>query len=86
MALQRSYELPIGITCPVAYSKISDIKLTASELIATVETFANVEARTANKPIIDYQAYSLARIDAPSLTYCYDQLKTFAEFAGAIDV
>ena len=86
MALQKEITLASGIVCPAAYSRISSITHTHTEVIVNVQTWADAAARTDLKQVIADRPYSLPWSDGVSLTSAYTALKETPDFVGAFDV
>lgn len=85
MALQHSISLPSGIEVATAYTRIVAATYTKDSLIVTIETHANEQARLDGKPALLSQSYMIAWQDTVGMTYVYNQLKLFPDFADAED-
>lgn len=86
MALQHSLSLPAGIELQAAYTRIGDIRHTHLETLVSIQTWADVAARLAEKPPVAQQTYSIEWHDEVSLTSAYTALKEIDDFANALDV
>lgn len=86
MALQLNITHASGITCPEAYARISNISYNHTELIASVQIFANAAARASMLPTITDQSFSLPWSDSISIAGVYNLLKNEELFTEAVDV
>lgn len=86
MALQHSTSTDIGVEFPSAYSRISSINYTHAELIVSVNTHANHQARLDEKQPLKSQSFSIPWADSISIQGCYDALKDDPYFTDALDV
>lgn len=84
-------ETPIGVPCPAAYVRITEVGGSLQELLVMVEIHADASARQKRaqgvRPI-DRRRHSIdpAALSGPLGAAIYSHLKTLPEYAGAEDV
>lgn len=86
MALQHIKSLDSGIVCAAAYTRIAHIRYTHTDMEVITQTWADATCRQQDKATIANQVHALPWMETVTLSAAYTALKTFPEFAGALDV
>ncbi len=87
MALKLSVETQFGAPAPDAYARITNFFGTKDQLQVQVAVYYNEDARLANLATVKENAHYIAIEDLKGdlIPAIYEVLKTFSDYAGAID-
>jgi len=88
MAIEIAATTPYGIDLPSAYMKINQIVVDARTVMYSVRTFADADARKAEKHTLDEKSFSFSN-DAKLgnvMNACYEDLMSRPEYEGAVAV
>jgi len=89
MALKLSLnQTQFGVPAPQAYAKITNFFGTKDQIQVQVAIYFNEEARQGNMATVKEEAHYIAMQDIKGdfVPAIYDILKTFSQYAGAVDV
>ena len=90
MAIQKSYETSVGITCAAAYHRLYSADLNGEgKLVMHISSYNTAEDRDGGKEYVALRTYQAPYDPKTPLnlhTYAYDWLKTQPDFAGGTDV
>ena len=89
MALKLSLnQTQFGVPAPQAYARITNFFGTKDQIQVQVAIYFNEEARQGNMATVREEAHYIAMQDIKGdfVPAIYDILKTFSQYAGAVDV
>jgi len=87
MALRLSVQTQFGAPAPDAYARITNFFGTKDQLQVQVAIYFNEDARHQNMSTVKENAHYIAMEDLKGdlIPAIYEVLKTFSDYAGAID-
>ena len=87
MALKLSVETQFGAPAPDAYARITNFYGTKDQIQVQVAIYYNEDARQGNMATVREDAHYIAIEDLKGdlIPAIYEVLKTFSQYAGAVD-
>jgi hypothetical protein len=87
MALKLSVATQFGVPAPEAYARITNFYGTKDQLQVQVAIYYNEDARHSNMATVKENAHYIAIEDLKGdlIPAIYEVLKTFSDYAGAVD-
>jgi len=87
MALKLSVQTQFGAPAPDAYARITNFFGTKDQLQVQVAIYYNEEARHSNMATVREDAHYIGMEDLKGdlIPAIYEVLKTFSDYAGAVD-
>ena len=87
MALKLAVQTQFGVPAPEAYARITNFFGTKDQLQVQVAIYYNEDARHSNMSTVLEHAHYIALEDLKGdlIPAIYEVLKTFSQYAGAVD-
>ena len=89
MALKLAVQTQFGAPAPEAYARITNFFGTKDQVQVQVAIYYNEEARQGNMATVKENAHYIGLADLPEgkafIPAIYEVLKTFSDYAGAVD-
>ena len=87
MALRLSVQTQFGAPAPDAYARITNFFGTKDQIQVQVAVYYNEDARHSNMATVRENAHYIAMEDLKGdlIPAIYEVLKTFSDYAGAVD-
>ena len=89
MALKLAVQTQFGVPAPEAYARITNFFGTKDQIQVQVAIYYNEEARQGNMATVKENAHYIGLADLPEgkafIPAIYEVLKTFSDYAGAVD-